>query len=51
LVFKLRRQLAGEGAVVPSADLGAVELLGDEDSIVESLKPTCVEIQKPAGSS
>jgi hypothetical protein len=35
-VVDLRKQLVGEGVVVTSADIGAVELLGDGDSIVET---------------
>jgi hypothetical protein len=35
-VVELREQLAGEGIVVPSADVGAVELLGDGDPVVEA---------------
>jgi hypothetical protein len=35
-VVELREQLVGEGVVVPPADIGAVELLGDGYSIVET---------------
>ena len=35
-MVELREQSAGEGVVVPPADVGAVELLGDGDSIVET---------------